>query len=182
MRPFGEIFGCELLESVGRAGRRARLLCTFWGGKDRRALEDHAARQHRDLQQATQPERTDCSIKGGGADALVLRQQVIRELVEVGDAADHGGARDHLVAVDGKLGEELSVFGIAFDKPVARVVFESSPDRPVLAEVVHSDDLVSGVEQLGDEVPADEPRGAGDEEFHALSVGLALPGRLTHIS
>ena len=38
--------------------------------------------------------------------------------------------------------------------------------RPVLAEVVEPDDVVTGVEQLGHEVAVDEPGGPGDEDAH----------------
>src|SRR5207253_11502485 len=104
------------------------------------------------------------------------------ELVEVRDAADHRGAGDDMVAASRELGQERRILGVAFDQAVPRVVVEGAPDRAVLAEVIDPDHLVAGVQQLGDEVPADESRCASDESFHALSVGLALPGRLTRVA
>jgi hypothetical protein len=82
--------------------------------------------------------------------------------VEVGDAADHRSAGDNLVAVHGKLGQELSVFGVALDQAVARVSVEAALERSVLAVVVDADDLVTGAEQLGNEITADESGGSGD--------------------
>ena len=67
-----------------------------------------------------------------------------------------------MVAVDGELCEELRVFGVAFDQAVAGIVVEGVCNRPVLAEVVDTDNLVAGVNQLGDEIPADESGRAGD--------------------
>jgi hypothetical protein len=45
---------------------------------------------------------------------------------------------------------------------VARVAVKAALERPVLGVVVDADDLVAGVEQVGDEVPGNKPRGAGD--------------------
>ena len=64
----------------------------------------------------------DGGVEGRGQDALVLGQQVVRELVEVADAADHRRGRDDLVAVGDELAHEPDVLGIAFDEPVARMV------------------------------------------------------------
>ena len=67
-----------------------------------------------------------------------------------------------MVAVDGKFRQELRVFGVAFDQAVARIVVKCAPHRAVLAEVVDTDNLVAGVNQLGDEISADESGRAGD--------------------
>ena len=99
-------------------------------------------------------------------DPLVLGQQVVGELVEVADPADHRRGRDDLVAVGGELVEERRVLGVALDEPVARVVVVRLGQPAVLAEVVEPDDLVAGLEQLRDEVAVDEPGGAGDEDPH----------------
>jgi hypothetical protein len=70
--------------------------------------------------------------------------------VEIGDAADHRRARDELIAVRRQLGQQLWVLCIALDEAVARVVVEASLDRAVLAEVVNSDDLVAGLQEISD--------------------------------
>ena len=112
--------------------------------------------------QTPEPEGVDRRVEGGRADSLVLGEQVIRELVEIRDTADHRRACDDVVAVDGELCEELRVFGVAFDQAVVRIVVKCAPHRAVLAEVVDTDNLVAGVNQLGDEISADESGRAGD--------------------
>src|SRR5207247_8917559 len=112
------------------------------------------------------------SVERRGADAFVLRRHVIRELVGVRDAGDQRRTRDAVVAVRGQLGQKLRILGVALDEPVARVVVERAAHPAVLAVVVDADDLVPGAKQLGDQVPADEPGGAGDEDLHPRSSGL----------
>ena len=99
-------------------------------------------------------------------DPLVLGEQVVGELVEVADAADHRRGSDDLVAVGGELAHERGVLGVALDEAVARMVVVGLRQAAVLAEVVEADDLVAGLEQLRDEVAVDEPGGAGDEDPH----------------
>jgi hypothetical protein len=106
--------------------------------------------------------RTECGVEGGGADALVFREQVVGELVEIRDPPDHRGSRNELVAVGRELGQEWRVFGVALDEVVARVAVKAAFERPVLGVVVDADDLVAGVEQVGDEVAGNEPSCAGD--------------------
>ena len=181
MSPAREEFVGELLKAVCRAGRRAGELGSFGRREDRRALEHHAARNHGDLLQPPAAKRADGGVEGRGGDPLVFRQQVVCEFVEVGDSPDHRRPRDHLGAVRGKLGEERRILGVALDQSVARVVVERPPDRTVLTEVVDSDDLVPRVQELGDEISANESRRAGDENLHAICPGVALPGRLTRV-
>ena len=64
----------------------------------------------------------DRGIERRGEDPLVLGQQVVRELVEVADAADHRGGRDDLVAVRRELAHERRVLRVALDEAVARVL------------------------------------------------------------
>ncbi len=116
----------------------------------------------------------DRGVEGGGADALVFGQQVVGKLVEVGDAADHRRARDQLIAVRGQLGQQLRVFRVALDELVAGVVVEAALDRAVFAEVVNADDLVPGLQEVGDEISADEPGGAGDEDLQSR-IGPVMP-------
>jgi hypothetical protein len=69
--------------------------------------------------------------------------------VEIGDATDHRRARNKLIAVRGQLGQQLGVLRVTLDKAVARVVVEASLDRAVLAEVVDSDNVVAGLQEIG---------------------------------
>ena len=66
--------------------------------------------------------RGDGRIERRGEDALVLGDQVVGELVEVADPADHRRGGHDLIDVGGELAHERSVLGIALDEPVTRVV------------------------------------------------------------
>ena len=68
--------------------------------------------------------------------------------------------------VRGELAQERGVLGVALDEPIARMVVVRLGQPAVLGEVVEADDLVPGLEQLGDEIAVDEPGGAGDEDAH----------------
>jgi hypothetical protein len=94
--------------------------------------------------------------------------------VEVRDAADHGRAGHDVVALGGQLDHQLGILRVALDQPVARMRVVAAPHGPVFAEVVQADDLVPGLEQVGDEVAADEPAGAGDQELQSL-MGPVIP-------
>ena len=50
--------------------------------------------------------RGDGGVEGRGEDPLVLGDQVVGELVEVADPADHRRRRDDLVAVGGELAHQ----------------------------------------------------------------------------
>jgi hypothetical protein len=82
--------------------------------------------------------------------------------VEIRDPSDHRGSGDELVAVARELGQQGRVLGVALDETVARVVVEAALERPVLAVVVDADDLVAGVQQVGNQVAGDEACRAGD--------------------
>jgi hypothetical protein len=114
----------------------------------------------------------DRGVERRREDALVLRHEVVGELVEIADPADHRRRGDDLVAIRRQFTEELGVLGVALDEPVARVVVVGLRQPAVLREVVDADDLVAGLEQLRDEVAADEPGRAGDEDPHAR-LGVA---------
>jgi hypothetical protein len=79
-----------------------------------------------------------------------------------------------VVAVGGQLDHELGILGVAFDEAIARMAVEAAADRSVLAEVVDADDLVAGLQQLADEVAADKPGGAGDEDLQSR-IGPVMP-------
>ena len=88
--------------------------------------------------------------------------------MEVADPADHRGRGDHLVAVARELGHQRDVLGVALDEAVAGMVVVGAPHRAVLAEVVDAHHLVTGGEQLGDQVAADEAGRAGDQDLHSV--------------
>ena len=150
VRAAGEVFGRELLEPVCGSRRRAFELGAFGSREDGRRLEDHAARDDRDALQAAEAVRADRGVEGGGDDPLVFREQVVRELMEVRDAADHGRARDDVIALRRQLCEQLDVLGVTLDQPVARIGVKAALDRPVLAVVVDADHVVARLQQLGD--------------------------------
>jgi hypothetical protein len=151
-----------------------RQLCAFRCGEDLGRLEHHAAGDHDDPLQAPAAAGGDGGVERGCGDALVLGQQVVRELVEVRDAADHRGCRDDLVAVDGQLGEQLGILRVTFDEVVPRIVVVAAPHGAVLAEVVHADHLVPGLEKLGDEISADES-GRACQENSQSRIGPVAP-------
>ena len=64
----------------------------------------------------------DRGVERRGQDPLVLSDQVIGELVEVADPADHRGRSDDLVAVCRELGNERGILRITVHEPVARVL------------------------------------------------------------
>ncbi len=171
LRPGREVFGRELLEPVGRDGWRRRALRTLGGREDRRRLVDHRARHHDDPLEVPVAVGRDGGIERRGQDPLVLGQQVVGELVEVADAADHRRRGDDLVAVGRERPQQPGVLRVALHEPVAGMVVVRTDERPVLAEVVDADDVVAGLEQLGDEIAVDEAGGAGDEDLH---VGIDL--------
>ena len=175
--PTGEILDRQLLKPVSRSRRGTAELGAFRGGKDLRRLEDHAAGDDRDPIEPAASARGDGRIERGGADAFVLGQQVVCELMEVRDAADHGCPRDHVVAVHGQLRQQLRVLGIALDQPEARIVVMAAAHRAVLAEVVHADDLVPGLQQLCDQVSADETSRPGDEDLQGCRIGATFSYR-----
>ena len=90
--------------------------------------------------------------------------------MEVADAADHRPPSHHLVDVRGELAEQGGVLRVALDEPIARVVVVGLDQASVLGEVVQSDDLVAGLEQLRDEVAVDEAGCAGDEDTHQSRI------------
>ena len=94
--------------------------------------------------------------------------------MEIGDASDHRGARDQLVAVRGELGQKFGVLGVSLDEVVARVAVEAALDRPVLAEVVDADNFVPRLQQVGNEIAANETRGSGDKDLQSR-MGPVMP-------
>src|ERR1700674_1541421 len=94
--------------------------------------------------------------------------------MEIRDPSDHRGSRHAQVSVARELGQQRRVLGVALYETVARVVVKAALERPVLAVVVDTDDLVAGVQQVGDEIPRNETRGTGDEDFQSR-IGPVMP-------
>ena len=57
-------------------------------------------------------------LEGCRYDALVVGEQVIGELVKVGDPSDSRGRRDDHVAPLGEIPQEVRISGIAFSEQV----------------------------------------------------------------
>ena len=102
----GEVLGRELLEAVGRDRRRRRQLGALGRREDRRGLVDHRRRDDDDPLEVPVAMGRDGGVERRGEDPLVLGQQVVGELVEVADPADHRGGGDDLVAVRGELAHQ----------------------------------------------------------------------------
>jgi hypothetical protein len=88
----------------------------------------------------------DRRIEGRRKDPFVLGDQVVRELVEVADAADHRRRRHDLIDVAGELPHQLGVLRVALDESVAGVSVVRLGQTTVLRKVVEADDLMAGVE------------------------------------
>ena len=99
----GEVLRGELLEAVGRDRRRRGQLGALGRREDRRGLVDHRAADDDDPLEVAVAVGGDRRVEGRGEDPLVLGQQVVGELVEVADPADHRRGRDDLVAVGRQL-------------------------------------------------------------------------------
>src|SRR5450759_6033303 len=74
---------------------------------------------------------------------------------------------DDLVAVGSELTEQCHDLGGAADETLARVAVVALGERAVLAEVVDADHVMTGLEELRDKVPADEPGGSGDKDLQS---------------
>ena len=169
--PLAKYSDGELLEAVGRDRRRRRQLGALGRRKDGRGLVDHRAADDDDPLEAPRLAGRDRRVERRGKDPLVLGDQVVGELVEVADAADHRRGRDDLVDIGRQLGHQRDVLGVALDEPVARMVVVRLGQAAVLAEVVEPDDLVAGVEQLVDEVAVDEPGAPVTRTFTRILAG-----------
>ncbi len=168
--PDGEVLGRQLLEAVGRDRRGRGQLGALRRREDAHRFVDHRGGEDDDPLELAAGVGLDGGVEGGRQDPLVLREQVVGELVEVADPADHRGRRHDLVAAADQLPEEIHVLGVSLHQPVTRVVVVALADRAVLAEVVQPDDLVTGLQQLGHQVAVDEAGCAGDEDAHQRRI------------
>src|SRR5262249_2503199 len=62
--------------------------------------------------------------------------------------------------------QQLDILRIALREMIVRVTVVALGDRTVFAEIIDPDDHVAGREQLLDQIAADEPRRAGDQDLH----------------
>src|SRR5215207_7602643 len=108
----------------------------------------------------------DGGVERRGGDPLVLRQQVVGVLVEIGDTADPGGAGQEVVAVRELLLQEVRVPRVRPEEVIAGMVLEAPLDDAIFREVVEADDLVAGLQELLYDIAGDEPRRPGDQDFH----------------
>src|SRR5258708_1842675 len=109
----------------------------------------------------------DC---GGGETALLLRQRLVGELIKEGDSADDGRPGDEGVAPGEEVLHQGHLLGIAAHEPVTGMVVEAAPHLAVLRVVVDPKDLVSGPQQLVDQVSGDESGRARNEDVHESSA------------
>src|SRR5438132_13678975 len=114
-------------------------------------------------------------VEGGRQDAFIFSEQGVREPMEVADAADHGGPSDDDLARTDGVSEKSGVLDVAYDQSIARMIVERMANWPVLAEVVNTGHLVSGLQELLDEVAADEARGTCKQDVHAPYSLIPLP-------
>jgi hypothetical protein len=163
----GEVLGGELLEAVCGDRWWARELGALRRREHRRRLVHHRRAHDDDPLEPPSLVRRDRRIERRREDPLVLCEEVIGELVEVADPADHRRRGDDLVAVGSELTEQCHVLGVAADEAVARVAVVALGERAVLAEVVDADHVMTGLEELRDKVPADEPGGSGDKDLQS---------------
>jgi hypothetical protein len=104
------------------------------------------------------------------ANRPALFAAIVCVLVEVGDAADHGGTGDDLIAVGRQFRHQRHVLAVAEHEAVIGVAVMGFGDRAVFAEIVDADDMVPVLEQLGDDITRNEAGGSGDQDFHVLSA------------
>ena len=83
---------------------------------------------------------------------------------------------DEVVAVGQQLRHQAGVLGVAAHEAVALMVLIALLDLPVLREVVEAHDLVAEIEQVLDQVAADEAGGAGDQHTQGGCGGRCGPG------
>ena len=161
----GVVLDRKLLESVGGERRRNFALVTFLARPMLGRLEDHRRAHVGHLLQPAFTVGPDGCVARRRHDPFVRGQQVIGVGMKVGDPADHRRRRDEMVAVGGQLGHEIDITTIAFNKGVALVVVIALGRRAIFGIVVDADNLVAGIEELGDDITGDETGRAGQQDF-----------------
>ena len=90
-------------------------------------------------------------------------------------------AADDLVAPAHEVPEQPRVLRVPLDERVLGIVVVAPARGPVLAEVIQAHHLVPGREQLGNEIPADEARRAGDKDPHQTWIPLPVAPQISTI-
>ncbi len=103
----GEILGCQLLETVGRAGRRATALLSFGRRVDRGTLVDHGRGNHSDLLEPACAVGLDGRVKRSRGDPFVLGHQVVGAFVKESDSPDDRCSGHEMVAAIEGLEEQV---------------------------------------------------------------------------
>ena len=167
-----EVLRGQLLEAV-RRDRRGRGRAGRPRASGRRSPTRRPSTSSRTTIRSSSPApvRLDRGVEGGGEDPLVLGQQVVGELVEVADPADHRGRRHDLVAVRRQLAQQRRRPWRRPPRTGSAGGRRSSGDvGPYLLKLSSADHLVAGLEQLRHEVAVDEPGGAGDQDPHQSRI------------
>ena len=128
-----EVLRRELLEAVGRDRRGRGQLGAFRRRERRRRLVDHRRADDDDPLEVAVAMGGDRRVERRGEDPLVLGEQVVGELVEVADPADHRRGGDDLVAIGGELAHQRDVLCVALDEAIARMVVVGLREPAVLA-------------------------------------------------
>ena len=100
--------------------------------------------------------RRDRRIARAGNDSLVGGEQVVGEGVKVGNASDHRGPGNQVIAIGDERCHERDILRVSFHEGVPRVVIVGVGHRPVLGEVVNTDNLVPPGQELLHDITADE--------------------------
>ena len=86
--------------------------------------------------------------------------------MEVADAADHGRAGDHLIALHGLGRQQFSILAVAVHKLVFRMVIVRLGDRAVLGEIIDANDVMTARQKFIDKITTQKAGRAGDKNPH----------------
>src|SRR4051794_27511980 len=95
--------------------------------------------------------------------------------MKIADAADARGPGHYLLDVPQQLAQQAAVLGIALNKTVGGMAQRRLPQGPVLGEVIQADYFMSGLEQVFNQVAANESCRTRNQDFHERR---APPGAL----
>ena len=117
-----EIFAREFLESVSGKRRRTFVLIPLPARKGIGAFKNHTGAEHVDFLQMMVFFRPNRGIECRRDDPLVFRQQIVGELVEIGDSPDHGGGSENLIAFADQFPHQFFILDVTLDKMVIGVM------------------------------------------------------------
>ena len=106
--------------------------------------------------------RVNGRIKGRCRNAFVFRQQIVREFVEIRDSPNHCRRRHELIAIREKFLHLIDVLGVSLNETIAGMLVVRLLTAAVFAEIVEPDNFMPIVEQLLNQITANEPGCAGD--------------------